>query len=512
MANTSWNPADKASNVTLTGSNLTATTGAGGFGWVRAAASATSGKAYWEQTATTFTNGSSAIGIATPTASISSGLLVAGTCSVTRAGTVAVDGNAAGVNIGTIASGTLVCIAIDVMAHLAWFRSGAAGNWNNSGAANPATGVGGVSIPILSPASPALSIVAVGDAVTANFGDAAFSGVVPAGFTAGFPPVAGPSTTVFLTTGTTWTVPADWNNAANTIECVGGGGGATDANSSHVGTGGEGGHYARSQNVTLTPSGTINIAVGAGGVHGTVATATNGGTTWFGGTSLATSFCGAIGGAHGTNSASNATTATTNNVGNIVVRQGGFGCGVGTDHDGGTGGGGAAGPGGVGGGGGNDGTIGYPGGGGGGAGNTGGAGGVGANGDSATGVSGGTGGTAGDGTAGGGTGAAGSRGSGGGGGTGQSPNTAGGAGGAGVDSTWDATHGPGGGGGGGGSFVANNAAVGGNGGLYGGGGGGGAYASSTILAAGGNGAQGIIVVKYTSSVVATSQARVSILA
>ncbi len=31
---------------------------------------------------------------------------------------------------------------------------------------------------------------------------------------------------IFLTSGTSWTVPSDWNNAANTIEVIGGGGGS----------------------------------------------------------------------------------------------------------------------------------------------------------------------------------------------------------------------------------------------------------------------------------------------
>jgi hypothetical protein len=37
-----------------------------------------------------------------------------------------------------------------------------------------------------------------------------------------------PSRTILLTTDSdsTWTVPADWNSAANSIECIGGGGGA----------------------------------------------------------------------------------------------------------------------------------------------------------------------------------------------------------------------------------------------------------------------------------------------
>ena len=38
---------------------------------------------------------------------------------------------------------------------------------------------------------------------------------------------AGPQL-ICLTTGTTWTVPSDWNNANNSIEAIGGGGGGAD--------------------------------------------------------------------------------------------------------------------------------------------------------------------------------------------------------------------------------------------------------------------------------------------
>jgi hypothetical protein len=47
--------------------------------------------------------------------------------------------------IQAMAVGTL-CMAVDLTAKLIWFRTGA-GNWNNSGTANPATGVGGWALP-----------------------------------------------------------------------------------------------------------------------------------------------------------------------------------------------------------------------------------------------------------------------------------------------------------------------------------------------------------------------------
>jgi len=42
--------------------------------------------------------------------------------------------------------------------------------------------------------------------------------------------------TVVLTSGTSWTTPADWNNANNSVICIGGGGGgsATAANVTKV--------------------------------------------------------------------------------------------------------------------------------------------------------------------------------------------------------------------------------------------------------------------------------------
>ncbi len=43
-------------------------------------------------------------------------------------------------------------------------------------------------------------------------------------------------TTITLTSGTTWTVPADWDSANNSVECIGGGG--AGGNSSGAGGGG----------------------------------------------------------------------------------------------------------------------------------------------------------------------------------------------------------------------------------------------------------------------------------
>lgn len=78
---------------------------------------------------------------------------------------------------------------------------------------------------------------------------------------------------VYLTSGSSWTVPADWNSTSNTIEVIGGGGGGS---SSPSGFGGGGGAYGKVSNITLTPGTSLAYHIGSGGVA-----ATAGGDTYF---------------------------------------------------------------------------------------------------------------------------------------------------------------------------------------------------------------------------------------
>jgi hypothetical protein len=92
---------------------------------------------------------------------------------------------------------------------------------------------------------------------------------------------------IFLTSGTTWTVPADWVNSNNTIEVIGGGGGGGGAFQQSTGNGGEGGGggggggYSKAVNVTLVPNSTVTIAIGGAGSGGaSSASGTAGGDTY----------------------------------------------------------------------------------------------------------------------------------------------------------------------------------------------------------------------------------------
>ena len=195
MATTTWNPSDKAAQVTLSNGNLTATcsTGQGGG---RAVDRQVAGKFYWEVTPSTFAAANSAIGLMSAGATLTgwwgNGGASLGTCGINHSGNAVVDGAGSWLNpaFGTIAAGTVICIAVDLTARLIWYRLGAAGNWNNSATANPATGAGGG--PISNQIGAGLGAFpgfwgdTTGEVFTANFGGSAFTGAVPSGFTAGF--------------------------------------------------------------------------------------------------------------------------------------------------------------------------------------------------------------------------------------------------------------------------------------------------------------------------------------
>ena len=299
---------------------------------------------------------------------------------------------------------------------------------------------------------------------------------------------------IFLTSGTTWTVPSNWNPNNNTIEVIGAGAGGGGGGSSRSG-GGAGGGYSKISNLSLSP-GTITYQIGIGGTENATGTdtlfngsgttcATNGGSVCAKGGGSSFGNTGGIGG------------AAASGIGDVKKSGGNGGNGSGVSSGGGGGGGGSGGPNGDGKAGGNSGTGASAGGGGGGGADNGF---VGSAGSGASGGNGGNNrnsigaGTGGNpptsGTVGGGGGGA------------NAGNVSGGNGGAG-EAIWtqtsDATTtGPGGGGGGGGGGTGGNAGDGGFGGFYGGGGGAG---GASIIADGNGraGRAGLIVITYTST-------------
>lgn len=132
---------------------------------------------------------------------------------------------------------------------------------------------------------------------------------------------------IYLTSGTSFTVPTDWNSASNTIEVIGGGGGG-DSNFGWAGGGG--GAYALISNLSLSGGGSVTYRVGAGGTaNAHNATTGAGGDSYFNGTGTtcsAQSVC-AKGGKAGLGSSSAGgaggnQTGNTGSVGTLITKGG----------------------------------------------------------------------------------------------------------------------------------------------------------------------------------------------
>lgn len=189
MANTTWSTTDKTASLTLSGGNLTATSGASSQAG-RATDRQVSGQFYFEITATTWGT-SGTIGVANPGAVIPGGGTPVGSCVLAQSGQVFVNGpNSAGISFGSITTGSVIGVAVDLTNRLIWFRLAPSGNWNANAAYAPG-GAGGVNIASIGgggvPLMPFVFFNSTPQAVTANFGDSAFTGTVPSGYTSGWP-------------------------------------------------------------------------------------------------------------------------------------------------------------------------------------------------------------------------------------------------------------------------------------------------------------------------------------
>lgn len=91
-------------------------------------------------------------------------------------------------------------------------------------------------------------------------------------------------------TNQTFNIPTDWNSTSNNVQAVGGGAsGASGDNSvgSTADSGGGGGAYAQSVNLSLTPGGTATYQIGKGGVlQAATSNGQAGGDTWFNATTF----------------------------------------------------------------------------------------------------------------------------------------------------------------------------------------------------------------------------------
>jgi hypothetical protein len=193
---TTWNPAEKSSNIGLSGSNLIATNSSTAFfEGVRSVASHSTGKYYWEITINSDRTGHiMEIGVANGTWPLTSG---SGTDLGSDNDGVGFSGVFLKLNSSTsfiqdFAQFDIVGIALDLTNSKLWFvtiTGGVASNWNNSGTDNPATNTGGFDISTMNagPYFAAATCKTVGTNITANFGASTYAivaalGSVPSGF------------------------------------------------------------------------------------------------------------------------------------------------------------------------------------------------------------------------------------------------------------------------------------------------------------------------------------------
>jgi hypothetical protein len=200
---TAFDPAHLGTALTLSNSNLTATNSTFAFNNARSVASHSIGKFYFEVTLTTSAFGGDAVGIANASEVLNGSAAGSSSNSVgwefpaNSTGNVTINGTAIGTAAGNAGeAGDIVGIAVDLTAGLIWFKFqfvvnvGINTNWNNSGTANPATGVGGFPLNGVTPlnAGPYFAFVSLAqstDQYTANFGATAYAATgtgAPSGF------------------------------------------------------------------------------------------------------------------------------------------------------------------------------------------------------------------------------------------------------------------------------------------------------------------------------------------
>lgn len=192
MPNTTFSTTDKTASVTLSGGNLTAACAANAG--VRATDGQIAGKFYFEVTATTWAGIQPLVGIANSSAPLASMASTPTGCACLASNSLIVflNGSQAPGNpsLGTAVNGQIAGVAVDVDNHLIWFRIAPSGNWNGNASYAPG-GTGGVNFSSLGGPGfafyPAVGGSFASSNYTANFGDVAFSGAVPSGYTAGWP-------------------------------------------------------------------------------------------------------------------------------------------------------------------------------------------------------------------------------------------------------------------------------------------------------------------------------------
>ena len=192
-----WNGSDKTANITLSGSNLVATTTTNSQAGLRSTQGKSTGKKHFELLVQLNAGGTVVLGMANASFTLNNGGGLGadanGVGGYPSAGTAHIYLN--GSSIGSIltfgmAQPVWIAVEVDLGGNLIWFAPIGGGFWNGNPSADPATGVGGIDLSALS--GTAMGPIAVLDGATSdslsfNFGQSAFTGTPPTGYTHGWP-------------------------------------------------------------------------------------------------------------------------------------------------------------------------------------------------------------------------------------------------------------------------------------------------------------------------------------
>lgn len=189
-----WDPANHYSNITLSGSNLTATSGfTGGLEWVFATNSTSSGLKYCEFLLSSVTAPNHyVVGISNSSApGAYFGIDLNSTAINAGSGGAILNNSSIGTST-TSSMGDTLCMAVDFGHQLIWYRTisgGTPGNWNNNVSGDPTNSSSGGGFSFAGINSGPYFVVADLDSysgnttgITANFGATSFLGAMPSGY------------------------------------------------------------------------------------------------------------------------------------------------------------------------------------------------------------------------------------------------------------------------------------------------------------------------------------------
>lgn len=179
-----WSPVDTSTTgLVLSNNNLTITVSSGSFQSTRASNNYISPlKIYMEHTIGV-NPGDILIGVGSNAAGLPGQYTGQGTNSIGYQPTTGqvLKGGSIQATINTSTTGDIVRVAWDPNASLFWISING-GNWNNSGANNPATGVGGINMGGVGGGPYPMATGGGNSVLTSNFGQSAFTYSIPTGF------------------------------------------------------------------------------------------------------------------------------------------------------------------------------------------------------------------------------------------------------------------------------------------------------------------------------------------